>query len=330
MMKLFPVSTIIFTSLIYVLGSCQHVEPKSEDWCDHPIRPQLQSLHEIETNSDWFKVYDVGMGVYAITEPFNYQEVISYLIIGSDKAVLFDTGNGFASILKVVEELTILPIIVINSHAHYDHIGGNFEFQNILAFKNEYTLHWSKSGWSHDLIKNEVRSDALCLHKLPGIDTSQHHIKPFKISTFIEDGDIIDIGDRKLEIISVPGHTPDAMALLDRDNGYLWTGDTYYEAAIWLYFDGTDLAAFQKSIHKLSSYSPILTRVFPAHNTAIAEPDHLRLAASAFDDILNGSAVPKNFDRYALPVETDALEFEFKNFSFLIRRDFLTARGLDY
>lgn len=266
----------------------------------------------------------------AIAEPYNYQEVISYLILGKDKALLFDTGNGFASMSILVKELTSLPVTVINSHTHYDHIGGNYEFDDILAFQNEYTQHWADNGWNHDFIKSEVRPDAFCSHRLPGLDTASHHIKPFRISRFVREGDIIDLGNREIEIISVPGHTPDAMAIIDRDWGYLWTGDTYYEAAIWLYFEGTDLDEYQKSINKLADLSLKLVKVFPAHNTAIADPLHLPLAAKAFDEILNGSAKPNDFDSYVLPVDTDALEFEFDHFSFLIRRDHLIAKGLNY
>ena len=62
---------------------------KSKGWCDKKLRPELLKLKEIKTSRPWFKVYDVGNNVFAIDEPYNYEETIAYLIIGKNKALLF-------------------------------------------------------------------------------------------------------------------------------------------------------------------------------------------------------------------------------------------------
>ena len=275
-------------------------------------------------------MYEVGEAVFAIAEPYNYEEVISYLVIGKEKALLFDSGMGIESIATLIKELTDLPITVINSHTHYDHIGGNFEFDNVLAMKTAYTLNWAKNGWSHELVKEEVTPEAICLQRSPTLDTATYHIKPFIIAAFIKDGHIIDLGQRTIEVLSVPGHAPDAIALLDRKNGYLWTGDTFYEAPIWLFFDGTDLAAYEKSIARLAALSPSLTKVFPAHNTPIAKPERLVQLVDAFEQVVNGTKAPKERDKSDLPVydEEEKMVYEFENFSFLIRADHLKKKGL--
>src|SRR5882762_5898038 len=107
------------------LFSCSAKEVKPGKWCDEPFRKGYENYKEIATQHPWFKVYPLGDSVYAIYEPYNWQQVISYLIIGSEKALLFDTGMGLDSIQSVVKELTSLPITVVNSHTHFDHIGGN-------------------------------------------------------------------------------------------------------------------------------------------------------------------------------------------------------------
>jgi len=320
----------LFIPILFLLSCSSKKSTDKDDWCNQTIRVEFSKLDEIETKSEWFKVYRVGENVYAISEPYNYEEVISYLILGSEKALLFDTGNGFDSISPVIKELTELPVTVINSHTHYDHIGGNYEFDNILAFDTDYTLKWAENGWSHELVKNEVSPDAFCSKKLPKFDTSSYCIKPFTISKFIQDGHKINLGKRIIEVISVPGHTPDAMALLDRENGYLWTGDTYYEASIWLFFDGTDLNAYKQSIEKLAALSSSLNKIFPAHNTPIAEPIRLIELAKAFDQVLSGDKKAKDWDENKLPVYNDELRlvYEFEHFSFLIRGDHLIQKGL--
>lgn len=92
-------NVVFILGMIFLLNGCAfNAKEKTEDWCGQPLRTQFSTLMEVHVTSDWFKVYEVGKGVYAIAEPFNFQEVISYLIIGNEKALLFDSGMGMASI----------------------------------------------------------------------------------------------------------------------------------------------------------------------------------------------------------------------------------------
>lgn len=129
--------------------------------------------------------------------------------------------------------------------------------------------------------------------------------------------DYFNLGNRKLKIIAVPGHTPDAIALWDEESGYIWTGDTFYEAPIWLFDEGTDLNEYKKSIQKLAKLSPTLKKVFPAHNTPVAEPVRLEELVQAFDKVLNGAKEPDQEDGASLV-------FEFEHFSFVIRKTLLS------
>jgi metal-dependent hydrolase (beta-lactamase superfamily II) len=102
-------------------------------FCKKLPRPEYLNLSKIDLQNDWFEVYQVAPGVTAIYEPFQWQEVISYLIEGQESALLFDTGNGIADIAPVIESLTNKPVSVLNSHSHYDHVGGNYAFEYILT-----------------------------------------------------------------------------------------------------------------------------------------------------------------------------------------------------
>jgi len=313
---------IIVIALIAFVCGCSNnnkTMQASSNWCDKEIRPELKKLTETKTKREWFKVYLVGKNVYAIIEPYNFQEVISYLILGKEKALLFDTGMGLDSISPLIKELTSLPVTVLNSHTHYDHIGGNYEFDNILAMNTDYTRRSAANGWGHEVVKQEVAPDAFCLKRLPQTDTANYRIKPFKITQFIGDRYTLDLGGREIKVIAVPGHAPDAIALLDNQSGYLWTGDTFYEGAIWLFADGTDLAAYEKSIETLATIAPKLQKVFPSHNIPIADPRELVETHKAFIEIKNGTKKGKeNGDGTML--------FEFGKFSFLIKKEFLSSK----
>ncbi|MCI0555067.1 MAG: MBL fold metallo-hydrolase, partial [Anaerolineae bacterium] len=106
------------------------IEP---DWCKHLPRPAYKNLERVSIPDNWFEVYHVQPGVYAIYEPRQYEEVISFLITGSKRALLVDTGMGIGNLQKVIEELTKLPVSVLNTHSHPDHIGSNYQFQSISA-----------------------------------------------------------------------------------------------------------------------------------------------------------------------------------------------------
>lgn len=316
------VITLTITTLIAIfIFQCTSKKNEVKSWCNEPFRKGYESYKELSTSHTWFKVYPLEDSVYAIYEPYNWQQVISYLIIGSEKAILFDTGMGLDSIQSVVKELTSLPVTVINSHTHFDHIGGNADFKNILGVDTSYTQK-NKEGWSHESVKQEVTPSALCAETLPSVDTINYRIRPYALSGFIHDEDTIDLGGRKLEVLIIPGHTPDCVALLDREAGLLWTGDTYYEGPLWLFFPGTDLDAYQNSITRLASLVPNLKRLHPAHNLPVIPPSRLTEVKDALALIRSGkkeSEPSKNENGFF----KDVLEFKFESFSFLIRKDLL-------
>jgi glyoxylase-like metal-dependent hydrolase (beta-lactamase superfamily II) len=96
------------------------------------------------------------------------------------------------------------------------------------------------------------------------------------------------LGWRSIEVIATPGHTPDAISLVDRANGLLFTGDTYYPAPIWLYRPETDLNAYAASIRRLAALAPEVKLVLGAHNIPVASAAVLPRLVSAFDAVRAG------------------------------------------
>jgi len=119
------------------------------------------------------------------------------------------------------------------------------------------------------------------------VSEKNHTGRPYKISKRINDGFVFDLGKRDIEVIHVPGHTPDAIALIDREQGLLWTGDTFYVGPIWLYAPETDLAAYNRSLDRLLLELPNLKALLPAHNTPWVEPEFLRRVKRAFSKVLS-------------------------------------------
>ncbi len=305
----------VFRSLFLIafIGALLPVTAQGQSWCSRAARPGWEDHERISTSDPWFHVHRMESDIYAIYEPNNFQEIISWLILGTRRALLFDTGMGMSQISSVVVELTDLPVTVINSHTHFDHIGGNAEFNDILSTDTEYSRQ-SARGIPHADVAQEVAPDAFCGERLiTPIDTAKFHVRPFNSTGTIRDGSIIDLGGRRIEVLRVPGHTPDAVSLLDRDRGFLWTGDTFYAGPIWLYFPGTDLDAYEESITRLAALAPSLTNVFPGHNTPMANPELLPSVRDAFKEVRAGAA---SF----VEQDDELVEYQFTGFSFLMRR----------
>jgi glyoxylase-like metal-dependent hydrolase (beta-lactamase superfamily II) len=261
------------------------------EWCRALPRPEYKTLQRVLESDPWFETYKVAPGVFAIYEPHQAEEVISYLIVGHKQAVLFDTGMGISDIRKVVSKLTARPVVVLNSHTHDDHVGGNWQFAFVYGMDTDFTR--TNARGSREDAQAEITPDQICGELPKGFDAKTYVTKPWKISRTIHDGFKIDLGERTLEILSTPGHTPDAISLLDGANGLLFTGDTYYPAPIWLFRPETDLDAYVASVKRLAALAPQLKLVLGAHNIPVASPEVLAKLVGAIQSVREGKVSPQ-------------------------------------
>ena len=256
------------------------------EWCRPLPRPEYKTIERVAISDSWFEVYKPVEGVFAIYEPHQAEETISYLIVGEKRALLFDTGMGISDLKKTILQLTKLPIVVLNSHTHNDHVGDNWEFSTIYGMDTDFTRQ--NSCGSRLDAQAEITPDQICGALPKGFDSKAYATRPWKITAYTHDGDRFDLGGRTLEVIATPGHTPDAITLLDRANGLLFTGDTYYPAPIWLFRPETDLDAYAASIRRLAALATQIKVVMGAHNIPVASPAILPRLVAAFDTVRTG------------------------------------------
>jgi glyoxylase-like metal-dependent hydrolase (beta-lactamase superfamily II) len=280
------------------------------DWCKNIPRPQFAQLEKVSINSDWFQVYRVKPNVFAISEQRQYEEVISYFIVGSRRALLWDTGMGIAKIRPLVESLSKIPIIVLNSHTHPDHMGGNYEFNEIWGVKDDFTKQ-NADGNSDPALRKLVDPDHICGSLPVGFDQAKYSIHSFRISHFVKDEEIIDLGDRKLQVFRIPGHTPDSLALIDRKNRFLLTGDSFYPGPIYLFSPETNFAEYVKSINRLAAHVNEIDDLLTSHNEPLRPASTLLALKQALADLQAGKITPD---------ESEGLkEYKFDSFSILMK-----------
>jgi glyoxylase-like metal-dependent hydrolase (beta-lactamase superfamily II) len=280
------------------------------EWCRALPRPEYKTLERVPISDPWFEVYKVAPAVFAIYEPHQAEETIGYLILGNKRALLFDTGMGISDLKKVTGQLTRLPIVVLNSHTHDDHVGDNWEFQIIYGMDTDFTRQNARG--SREDAQAEIAPGQICGSLPKGFDPKTYATRPWKISAYIHDGQQLDLGGRTLQVLATPGHTPDAISLIDRAHGLLFTGDTYYPAPIWLYRPETDLKAYDASIRKLAALAPQVRVVLGAHNIPIAPPSVLPRLVTAFEQVRAGKAP-------STPDSAGNVIYHAGGFSFLMR-----------
>ncbi len=306
-----PVGHTILSALTLLFGlSYAAAQSGKPEWCQKLPRPEYSKLEKVDQPDPWFEVYRVRPGVFAIYEPHQSEEVISYLVLGSTRGVLFDTGMGISNIKNVVDHLTKLPVSVLNSHTHNDHVGDNWRFHDIYGMDTEFTR--ANAQGSKEDAQAEIAPGEICGDLPAGFDAASYATRPFQIAHWLHDGEKIDLGGRTLQVIATPGHTPDSIALLDAKNGLLLTGDTFYPGPIFLYRPETDLDGYVASVKKLAKLVPRLQLLLPAHNVAVADPHYLPRVVAAIQQVRSGKVKsnPKNGKR----------EYMFEGFSFLMRQ----------
>lgn len=210
----------------------------------------------------WFTTDKINESTYAISEYRHPEETHCYLLCGSEKALLIDTGLGIANIYDEVIKLTDNPIVVAATHVHWDHIGGHKYFREFYAHRDEQSWLCGEFPLPKSLIQKMLVGGC----DLPsGYEPDKYELFQGVPAGLLDDGDIIELGNRNISVIHTPGHSPGHMCFWDEANRFMFTGDLIYKGVLYANYPSTDPQAYLDSVRKISAYKS--ARIFPGHHS---------------------------------------------------------------
>lgn len=193
-----------------------------------------------------------------------------FLLAGTEKALLIDSGMNTPNAKEIAESITKLPVMLLNTHADPDHISGNGGFDCFYMHPDEEGVYRAHGG--------------------------SGSILPVK------DDDIIDLGNRPLKIIFIPGHTPGSIAVLDINNRVLISGDSVQDGNIFMFKEHRNMPLYVESLKKLSRLTDAFDTIYPSHGSFPVYPELIASLIEGAEQILDGTAKGKAVDMFGTPV----------------------------
>lgn len=244
----------------------------------------------------WFASDDVGEGVTGFVEPavHPFLRANCWLVRGADRDLLVDAGLGVADLAAEVSRHSTRQPLLFVTHAHYDHAGGAHAFAE----------RWCHRAEAAAIVEPE--QDPLVTADLPpafrvalAADDPGGSVPPYLVDAVphpgwrpegyrvvaapptrvLDDGDVVDLGDRRLEVVHLPGHTPGSAGLFDRDTGTLFSGDVVYDGELLDELPESDIVAYLDSMRRLMT---LPVRVVHAGHEPSFDGDRLLALCDAY------------------------------------------------
>jgi hydroxyacylglutathione hydrolase len=213
-----------------------------------------------------YRVDDLGNGIWRI-QAIKGTASTAYLVEGSKEALVIDACSGQEGLKEIVTSLIgTKPYKLILTHGHGDHSGGIKYFSDV---------------WVH-------KADTSLLPK--GVKTIRH---------FIDEGDVFDLGDRKLEVITIPGHTPGSVAFFNRSEKYIMSGDGIGSSMVWAHISTDPLTVYLASVKKLEKMKDGIVELYVGHfeqETVKLTNQYITDMRIVTEKVLDGTAVTSKYE----------------------------------
>jgi glyoxylase-like metal-dependent hydrolase (beta-lactamase superfamily II) len=185
---------------------------------------------------------------------------------GRDRDLLIDTGMGIASLKAAAADLLQKAVTAVATHVHADHIGGHHEFEDCIVHRAEATGLRDPTG-RYTLIGENFDATDLSSFPVPGYtltagplvtaipcagySLSSYRVRPAAVTRVVDEGDVIDLGNRHFEVLHLPGHSPGSIGLWEAATGTLFSGDSIYDGPLIDQFPSSSIPDYVRTMRRL-------------------------------------------------------------------------------
>ena len=241
----------------------------------------------------WYSIRHFSEDISLITEI----HVASWLrcniwhVKGKNRDILIDSGMGVRPLKEEVAELRQKDVICISSHCHFDHIGGAHEFDCRLGHRSESAIH-ANPNHENTAVGPFVRAETFTALPYEGFSHSDFTIRPAPLTGYLDEGDIVDLGNRVFQVLHLPGHSPGSIALLEQKTGILFSGDTIYNGGLYDEVYHSDKSLYRQSLQRLKELE--VSIIHGGHDDSFGRSKMIDIIDGYFD----GKGVMGDPDRY--------------------------------
>ncbi|UCH63591.1 MAG: MBL fold metallo-hydrolase [Fidelibacterota bacterium] len=243
-----------------------------------------------QTNSAWFTARELAENVWLIDD---HNAVNIYLIEGQDASLVIDTGLGAADLFSQIRDLTTKPLIVVNTHAHPDHSGANYQFKKVYVHAAD-----SSNARNFGMPTQQGGASMMTGGQVPEKDELFTREPIFTRLAPVAEGHIFDLGDRRIQVMETPGHTPGGICLLDIENKLLFTGDNN-NILVWLFLEGcSPLHEYLETLEKQKQRFSEFDTLYPGHGIPVSK-DFINDQIACVKGILDGTCESEPYESFA-------------------------------
>jgi len=213
----------------------------------------------------WFERRSLADDVTWIWEPHVDQFIRCNIwhVRGRDSDLLVDTGSGLSPLRAAIADLLDKPVIAVATHIHYDHVGGLHEFDRRLMHRVEaprmnpyrefHPIRASAFPPSFREYLQAAGARDLLVDAIPysGWTPDDYEIRATTPTRELEDGDIVDLGDRAFEVMHLPGHSPGSIGLWEARSGVLFSGDAIYDGPLLDMLPDSNVSEYVRTMKRL-------------------------------------------------------------------------------
>jgi glyoxylase-like metal-dependent hydrolase (beta-lactamase superfamily II) len=248
---------------------------------------------------EWFETRAIAPGVWVLRDPigrvapeYDVSVVNLYLVEGTERAALIDSGMGIGDVAAACRRLSDKPLINLCTHSHWDHVGGTYQFE-------DRRIHAAEAERLRETYEVEKVGP----------------IRAAPATGPLAEGDVIDLGGRSLAVWHTPGHSPGHVSLLDSATGALFCADTCYAGTLWFQTSDADLNLWRRSLERIAADARVRT-LYGGHEEPAHEPALARRVLAALDEALAGRSRWVEF-----PADPGTRKHLFGEFSILLRAE---------